>query len=45
MSKDLVKKFELEQEYRLLIRNMRKREEERKNEKTDDKKADCNQSK
>ena len=45
MSKDSVKKFELEQEYRLLIRNMRKREEERKHEKTDDKKADRNQSK
>lgn len=33
MSKDSAKKFEIEQKYRLLIRNMRKREEEKKNEK------------
>ena len=44
MSKDSAKEFEIEQKYRLLIRNMRKREEEKKNEKADNKKTDCNQS-
>lgn len=44
MRKDSAKKFEIEQKYRLLIRNMRKREEEKNNEKADNKKTGCNQS-
>lgn len=45
MSKNLVEKVKQEQKYKILIRNLRKQQEERNNEKANDKKADSNQSK
>lgn len=45
MNKDSIKKIKTKQEYRLLIRNLRKKEEEMKDGTANDKKADCNQSK
>lgn len=44
MSKNSVEKIKQEQKYKILIRNLRNQQEE-KNEKTNDKKADSNQSK
>lgn len=45
MNKNLVEKVKQEQKYKILIRNLRKQQEERNNEKANDKKADSNQSK
>lgn len=45
MSKNSIELIKREQEYRLLIRNLRKRQEGKNNEKTNDRKADSNQSK
>ncbi len=45
MSKNLIEKVKQEQKYKILIRNLRKQQEERNNEKANDKKADSNQSK
>ena len=45
MSKNLVEKVKQEQKYKILVRNLRKQQEERNNEKANDKKADSNQSK
>ena len=45
MSKNLVEKVKQEQKYKILIRNLRKQQEEKGNEKTNDKKTDSNQSK
>ncbi len=42
MSKNLVEKVKQEQKYKILIRNLRKQQEERNNEKANDKKADSN---
>lgn len=44
MNKNSIELIKKEQEYRLLIRNLRKQQEEKDNEKTNDKKADSNQS-
>lgn len=45
MSKNSVETIKQEQAYKILIRNLRKRQEEKNNEKANDKKADSNQSK
>lgn len=45
MSKNSVETIKQEQKYKILIRNLRKQQEEKNNEKTNDKKADNNQSK
>ena len=45
MSKNSVETVKQEQEYKILIRNLRKQQEEKNNEKANDKKADSNQSK
>lgn len=45
MSKNSVEKVKQEQKYKILIRNLRKQQEEKGNEKTNDKKTDSNQSK
>ena len=45
MSTNLVEKVKQEQEYKILIRNLRKMKEETGDEKTNDKKTDSNQSK
>lgn len=45
MSTNLVEKVKQEQEYKILIRNLRKQQEKKDNEKTNDKKTDSNQSK
>ncbi len=45
MSKNSVETIKQEQKYKILIRNLRKQQEEKNNEKTNDKKADSNQSK
>ena len=45
MSKNSVEKVKQEQKYKILIRNLRKQQEEKDNEKTNDKKTDSNQSK
>ena len=45
MSKNLVEAVKQEQAYKILIRNLRKQQEEKCNEKTNDKKTDSNQSK
>lgn len=45
MSKTSVEAVKQEQKYKILIRNLRKQQEEKDNEKTDDKKTDSNQSK
>ena len=45
MSKNSVGKVKQEQKYKILIRNLRKQQEKKDNEKTNDKKTDSNQSK
>ena len=45
MSINSVEKIKKEQQYKILIRNLRKQQEEMENEKTNDKKTDSNQSK
>ena len=45
MSKNSVETIMQEQKYKILIRNLRKQQEEKNNEKTNDGKADSNQSK
>ena len=45
MSKNSVETIRQEQKYKMLIRNIRKQQEEKNNEKANDKKADSNQSK
>lgn len=45
MNKNSIEIIKREQEYRLLIRNLRKQREEKDNEKVNDKKTDCNKSK
>lgn len=45
MSKNSIELIKREQEYRLLIRNLRKQQEEKNNEKANNKKTDSNQSK
>lgn len=45
MSENSVEKVKQEQKYKILIRNLRKQQEEKDNEKTNDKKTDSNQSK
>lgn len=45
MSKNSVETIMQEQKYKILIRNLRKQQEEKNNEKTNDKKTDSNQSK
>lgn len=45
MSKNSVETIKQEQKYKILIKNLRKQQEEKNNEKTNDKKADSNQSK
>lgn len=45
MKKNLSEQINLEQRYRMLIRNLRKQEEKNNNEKANDKKANRNQSK
>lgn len=45
MNKKSVETFSQKQKYKILIRNLRKQQEEKYNEKTNDKKTDSNQSK
>ncbi len=45
MNINSVEAIKQEQKYKILIRNLRKQQEERNNEKTNVKKADSNQSK
>ena len=45
MSTSSVEKCKQEQQYKILIRNLRKQKEEKGYEKTNDKKTDSNQSK
>ena len=45
MSKNLVETIKQEQNYKILIRNLRKQQEEKDNEKANDKKTDSHQSK
>lgn len=45
MNKNSVETIKQEQKYKILIRNLRKQQEEKNNEKANDKKADSNQSK
>lgn len=45
MNKNLIKTVKQEQKYKILIRNLRKQQEEKNNEKANDKKTDSNQSK
>ena len=45
MSKSSIETIKREQEYRILIRNLRKQQEEKNDEKANNKKADSNQSK
>ena len=45
MSKNSVEKVKQEQKYKILIRNLRKQQEEKDNEMANDKKNDSNQSK
>ena len=45
MSKNLVETIKQEQNYKILIRNLRKQQEEKDNEKANDKKTDRHQSK
>lgn len=44
MSKNIVETIKQEQKYKMLIRNLRKQQEDKNNEKTNNKKADSNQS-
>ncbi len=45
MNKNSVEIVKLEQQYKLLIRNLRKRQEKNNNEKANNKQTDSNQSK
>ena len=45
MNKRLVVIFDQKQKYKILIRNLRKQQEDKYNEKTNDRKTDSNQSK
>lgn len=45
MSKNIVETIKHEQKYKMLIRNLRKQQEDKNNEKANDKKTDSNQSK
>lgn len=45
MSKNIVETIKQEQKYKMLIRNLRKQQEDKNNEKANHKKADSNQSK
>lgn len=45
MSESIVETIKQEQKYKMLIRNLRKQQEEKNNEKANNKKADSNQSK
>lgn len=45
MNKNSIIKIKQKQRYRILIRNLRKQQEEKDNEKINDKKTDSNQSK
>lgn len=45
MSKNIVETIKQEQKYKMLIRNLRKQQEDKNNEKANDKKTDSNQSK
>ena len=45
MSKNLVETIKQEQNYKILIRNLRKQQEGKDNEKANDKKTDSHQSK
>lgn len=45
MSKRSIETVEQEQQYKILIRNLRKHQEEKGNEKANDKKTDSHQSK
>ena len=45
MSKNSVEAMKQEQAYKILIRNLRKQQEDKNNEKANNKKADSNQSK
>lgn len=45
MNKNTVETIQQEQKYKMLIRNLRKRQEDKNNEKANNKKADSNQSK
>lgn len=45
MSKNIVETIKQEQKYKMLIRNLRKQQEDKNSEKTNDKKTDSNQSK
>ena len=45
MSTNSIEKIKQEQQYKILIRNLRKQQEEKGNEKANDKKTDSNQSK
>lgn len=45
MSKNLIEKVKQEQKYKILVRNLRKQQEGKNNEKANDKKTDSNQSK
>lgn len=45
MNKNTVETIKEEQKYKMLIRNLRKQQEDKNNEKANNKKADSNQSK
>ena len=45
MSKNSVEIVKQEQQYKILVRNLRKQQEEKNNEKTNDKKTNSDQSK
>ena len=45
MSKNTIETIKQEQKYKMLIRNLRKQQENKNNEKANDKKTDSNQSK
>ena len=45
MNTSSAEKFKQEQQYKILIRNLRKQQEEKSNEKANDKETDSNQSK
>ncbi len=45
MSKNTIETIKQEQKYKMLIRNLRKQQEDKNNEKANDKKTDSNQSK
>lgn len=45
MNESIVETIKQEQKYKMLIRNLRKQQEDKNNEKANNKKADSNQSK